>query len=202
MSHKTKYSPEFKISVARRCIEGSLSLRSAAKEVGTSSATIHKWVTIYRFQGEYGFFPVEKNRVYSEDFRLRAVLECINEHSSPIVVAAKYGIRSCSRLEEWIKMYNNGEDFSHKMSGGSRMKTSRSTTKEERIQIVHQALWGACGIDCEFCSGCESATNRCMVGSSVTRSLVNLVLKIAVVNARWIRNLAVKLKSSRSRSKN
>jgi transposase-like protein len=144
MSHKTKYSPEFKISVARRCIEGSLSLRSAAKEVGTSSATIHKWVAIYRFQGEYGFFPVEKNRVYSEDFRLRAVLECINEHSSPIVVAAKYGIRSCSRLEEWIKMYNNGEDFSHKMSGGSRMKTSRSTTKEERIQIVKDCIANVC----------------------------------------------------------
>ena len=196
MSHKTKYSPEFKISVARRCIEGSLSLRSAAKEVGTSSATIHKWVTIYRFQGEYGFFPVEKNRVYSEDFRLRAVLECINEHSSPIVVAAKYGIRSCSRLEEWIKMYNNGEDFSHKMSGGSRMKTSRSTTKEERIQIVKDCIANGCN------SSITSATNRCMVGSSVTRSLVNLVLKIAVVNARWIRNLAVKLKSSRSRSKN
>ena len=144
MSHKTKYSPEFKISVARRCIEGSLSLRSAAKEVGTSSATIHKWVTIYRFQGEYGFFPVEKNRVYSEDFRLRAVLECINEHSSPIVVAAKYGIRSCSRLEEWIKMYNNGEDFSRKMTGGSRMTASRKTTKEERVQIVKECLANGC----------------------------------------------------------
>ncbi len=140
MSHKTKYRPEFKVDIARRCIEGSLSLRSAAKEVGTSSATIHKWVTIYRFQGEYGFFPVDKNRVYSEDFRLKAVLECVNEHSSPIVVAAKYGIRSCSRLEEWIKMYNNGESFSRKMSGGSRMKTSRNTTKEERIQIVTECI--------------------------------------------------------------
>ena len=22
--------------------------------------------------------------------------------------------------------------------------------------IVQQALWGACGIDCEFCSGCDN----------------------------------------------
>ena len=32
----------------------------------------------------------------------------------------------------------------------------KDTTREERRQIVHQALWGACGIDCEFCSGCDN----------------------------------------------
>ena len=32
----------------------------------------------------------------------------------------------------------------------------KDTTKEEREKIVHQALWGACGIDCEFCSGCDN----------------------------------------------
>ena len=32
----------------------------------------------------------------------------------------------------------------------------KDTTREERQRIVHQALWGACGIDCEFCSGCDN----------------------------------------------
>ena len=32
----------------------------------------------------------------------------------------------------------------------------KDTTKEEREKIVHQALWGNCGIDCEFCSGCDN----------------------------------------------
>ena len=32
----------------------------------------------------------------------------------------------------------------------------KDTTREERTRIVHQALWGACGIDCEFCSGCDN----------------------------------------------
>ena len=31
----------------------------------------------------------------------------------------------------------------------------KDTTREERTRIVHQALWDACGIDCEFCSGCD-----------------------------------------------
>ena len=32
----------------------------------------------------------------------------------------------------------------------------KDTTREEREQIVYQALWGGCGIDCEFCSGCDN----------------------------------------------
>ena len=32
----------------------------------------------------------------------------------------------------------------------------KDTTKEEREQIVKQALWGSCGAECEFCSGCDN----------------------------------------------
>ena len=32
----------------------------------------------------------------------------------------------------------------------------RDTTREEREEIVRQALWGACGAECEFCSGCDN----------------------------------------------
>ena len=32
----------------------------------------------------------------------------------------------------------------------------KDTIKAEREKIVHQALWGTCGTDCEFCSGCDN----------------------------------------------
>ena len=32
----------------------------------------------------------------------------------------------------------------------------KDTTSEEREQIVRQALYGFCGTDCEFCSGCDN----------------------------------------------
>ena len=32
----------------------------------------------------------------------------------------------------------------------------KDTTPEEREQIVHHALWGSCGAECEFCSGCDN----------------------------------------------
>lgn len=45
-----------------------------------------------------------------------------------------------------------------KAEGGGPMKSIliRDTTREERIRIVHQALWDSCGVDCEFCSGCDN----------------------------------------------
>ena len=32
----------------------------------------------------------------------------------------------------------------------------QDTTREEREKIVREALWGACGSECEFCSGCDN----------------------------------------------
>ncbi len=32
----------------------------------------------------------------------------------------------------------------------------KDTTWEERERIVREALFGACGVDCEFCSGCDN----------------------------------------------
>ena len=32
----------------------------------------------------------------------------------------------------------------------------KDTTREEREAIVRKALWGDCGAECEFCSGCDN----------------------------------------------
>ena len=39
---------------------------------------------------------------------------------------------------------------------GMKSNLIKDTTREERMQIVQQALWGGCGVDCEFCSGCDN----------------------------------------------
>ena len=33
----------------------------------------------------------------------------------------------------------------------------KDTTHEEREKIVREALWGSCGAECEFCSGCDNS---------------------------------------------
>ena len=32
----------------------------------------------------------------------------------------------------------------------------KDTTKKEREKIVREALFGSCGSECEFCSGCDN----------------------------------------------
>ena len=32
----------------------------------------------------------------------------------------------------------------------------KDTTRDERERIVRQAIWGSCGTECEFCSGCDN----------------------------------------------
>ena len=32
----------------------------------------------------------------------------------------------------------------------------KDTTREEREEIVRRSLWGGCGSECEFCSGCDN----------------------------------------------
>ena len=32
----------------------------------------------------------------------------------------------------------------------------KDTTREEREEIVRRALYGDCGSECEFCSGCDN----------------------------------------------
>ena len=80
------------------------------------------------------------NNVYSEDLKERAVKDYLEGKGSLRDITARYGIRDKISLRKWIKMYNSGEGFRRKMSGGSRMKETRSTTVEERIQIAKDCI--------------------------------------------------------------
>jgi len=145
MPVKMKASADEKIRIAKLCLSGKLSQREAARQVGVSKETIRSWIAKYEFQGESGFLARGNYRVYSNELKQAAVSDYLNGGESQQTIAAKYGLRSKTQLQKWIKMYNNGEDFSqHKMSGGSRMTTSRKTTKEERIQIVRECIANGC----------------------------------------------------------
>ena len=117
-----------------------MSQSEAARQLGVDWIRIHEWVARYKFQGEMAFRKQEHNTVYSEELKSAAVKEYLSGKGSQTEIAAKYGLRSNRQLRDWIKWYNSGRDFGHKMSGGSRMKQGRETTQEERIAIVKDCL--------------------------------------------------------------
>ena len=136
-----KIPNETKLKYAKLCFENKMSKCEAAQHLGVNDGSVLAWVYRYREQGELAFLDTGRNNVYSSELRSQAVSSYLNGEGSQREIAAKYGLKDTYQLRHWIKMYNDGKDFSQrKMSGGSRMKASRTTTKEERVRIARECL--------------------------------------------------------------
>ena len=137
---REKVTPEERIGAAKACAEGRMSSREVARRLGVDEAQVREWVFRYKSHGAEAFQKQERNTIYSGELKVQAVREYIAGNLSQREIAAKYGLRSTSQIRNWIKMYNSGRNFEHRMSGGSRMKQGRETTQEERIAIVRDCL--------------------------------------------------------------
>ena len=137
---REKVTPEERIGAAKACAEGRMSSREVARRLGVDEAQVREWVFRYKSHGADAFQKQERNTIYSGELKVQAVREYIAGNLSQREIAAKYGLRSTSQIRDWIKVYNSGGNFEHRMSGGSRMKQGRETTQEERIAIVRDCL--------------------------------------------------------------
>jgi transposase-like protein len=140
MSRRKTITPEEKIQIAQDCIEGRISQTEAARRLGIDRTSIRSWIIKYEAEGSLGLTQAEKNRVYSEELKLQAVLEYLGGEGSLREICKKYKIRSKRQLIDWIKVYNSGRNFKRKTSGGSRMKNTRKTTQEERVRIAKECI--------------------------------------------------------------
>ena len=66
------------------------------------------------------------------------------------------------------------------MSGSILIK---DTTCEEREKIVQQALWGTCGSECEFCSGCDNLGGGRI--ESIYQPYIDGEMEISEINANY-----------------
>ncbi len=139
MPHRVKVTSEEKVKVVQEYLLEGKSFCQLAMELGVNWTTIREWVSRYNVEGPTAFLQTEKNRVYSSELKLQAITDYLSGQGSLLDISKKYKLRSKSQLREWIKVYNSGKDFKHKMSGGSRMKT-RQTTQQERIEIARACI--------------------------------------------------------------
>ena len=140
MSRREKVTVEERIEAAKACAEGRMSQAEAGRRIGIDRRRVAEWVARYKAGGVLAFKEQEHNTVYSDEIKTLAVREYLDGKGSRQEISAKYGLRSTRQLTDWIKVYNSGRDFGHKMSGGSRMKQGRETTQEERIAIAKDCL--------------------------------------------------------------
>ena len=138
--HKSKLSAEQKAEIIRLYFEKGESQSFIAKRYGIDEMAVRKYILQYQAQGIETFINNGKNRTYSIELKKQAINAYMNGEGSTREIAAKYGLRSPTQLNNWIKVYNSGRGFRHRMSGGSRMKEARPTTVEERIQIAKDCI--------------------------------------------------------------
>lgn len=138
--HKSKVTPEQRITAVKAYLAGKGSYRTIANRFGVNHACLEEWVKQYKENGVWAFQVQDHNTVYSQELKTKAVEDYLSGAGSYQVIAAKYGLRSKNQLQQWVKRYNSGIDFGHKMSGGSRMKKAQKVTYEERIAIVKECL--------------------------------------------------------------
>lgn len=141
MSRKRKVALEREIEFAQRCLSGEMSISEAAREAGVDHETAKDWIQRYEAEGIAGF-QCKKNKNYPSELKEKAVQEYQQGKGSLRDICKKFGIRKKKQLQDWIKVYNAHGDFNSRKGsgGGSYMKKARSTTQEERLQIVKECL--------------------------------------------------------------
>ena len=111
MPHESKVVVAEKIKITREYVTGKILRKEAAKRADVTPASIASWARIYRQEGALGLAPTKKNRIYSSELKMKAVLEYLAGGCSQHAICEKYAIHSRIQLQSWIKMYNNHGDF-------------------------------------------------------------------------------------------
>ena len=137
---KRKLDTEELLEAINQYLSNESSLEGTARKYRVNREVIRTATALYKSKGPTALFEHKHNNVYSEELKQNAVEEYLSGEASLLEVSAKYGLRSTRQLRNWIKVYNSGEGFRQKMSGGSRMKEARPTTVEERIQIAKDCI--------------------------------------------------------------
>ena len=140
MSRKPKIPFEIKIEIVKECLAGHLSISEAARQYGVAKSSVRAWLSRAKSEGFSALKTETINRVYPPELKTQAVTAYLSGNFNQQQVCEMFKIKSSRQLRSWIKVYNSGKGFINKMSGGSRMKSTRKTTKEERIQIARECL--------------------------------------------------------------
>ena len=144
MSERKKIDPVLKVELVEKYLRDEVGIREAARQAGLSGSgteSFRRWVDIYRNEGPTGLLEQKSFKSYSLELKVSAINDYLEGNGSLQTVAARFGLRSKTLLQHWIKSYNtHGEIRCRGSGGGSYMRKARETTYEERLEIVLDCL--------------------------------------------------------------
>ncbi len=81
--------------------------KAVGAQLGCPLGTVRKWLYTFKVGGKEALLMREQ-RSYSQELKIAAVQDFLNEGVSKPEIMEKYGIRSISPLESWIGLYREG----------------------------------------------------------------------------------------------
>ena len=143
MPNKQKLEAEEKVKILLEYLGGEIGQREGARKAGVTHTTFQGWIRIFENYGIDGFQQKQKQQ-YSVETKKASVRAYRQGKGSLEEICKKFKIKNSKTLREWIQVYNAHGDFNSRKEsgGGSYMKKARSTTQEERLQIVKDCLEG------------------------------------------------------------
>ena len=139
MPRKEKAEVSEKIQIVEEYLSGKVGAAEAGRKLEVDIKTIKTWASRYKSEGVNGLIPAKRNRIYSREIKISAVLDYLSGRGTMLEICESYGIKSQRQLSDWIKVYNSHEDF-RILTGGSRMTKGRETTPTERIEIAKECI--------------------------------------------------------------
>ena len=141
MGNKFKYPTEVKFDAVDSYLRGKKSGRQISRELNVHNSTIESWISLYKSLGISGLMSTSTNKRYSKQQKINAVVDYLSGNYSQAEVCERFGIRSRNSLCKWILKYNGHEGIkSCETRGQSFMTNRRTTTFEERIEIVRYCI--------------------------------------------------------------
>ncbi len=92
---------------AIRLFDLGLGYKAVGAQLGCPPATVRKWLYTFKVGGKEALL-MREHRVYSQELKIAAVRDFLNEGVSKPEIMEKYGIRSLSPLVRWIGLYREG----------------------------------------------------------------------------------------------
>ncbi|WP_169081326.1 helix-turn-helix domain-containing protein [Paenibacillus sp. PL91] len=135
-----KYNALEKLNIIEEVSSGEIGFLAAAKKYKINNTTLMKWQRRYKLYGYEGLEHRTHNRSYSAELKLQAVKEYLEGKLSKYQIIDKYKISSTTQLSEWIKKYNGHSSLKAYKGEAKAMTKGRSTTWQERIEIVQYCL--------------------------------------------------------------
>ena len=133
---RNRISPEDKILAVQKYLDGKISQGGIANQFQVSKASVQQWIFNYQSMGDEIFLQ-KKNKRYPKELKECAVLDYLAGKGSQQDICRKYGIRSKSKLQKWIQVYNSQGGLKSSGTGGASIMTKgRKTTFDERVEIA------------------------------------------------------------------